>query len=87
MVLALTRSLISTDPFPAKSSIDCNKYGLINSNNLLPNGREERGVLRVGGIPVAILPSCQYMKLLYHNCIGMNIKLGRKNKKHLRGSI
>ena len=39
---------------------------------LLPNGSEERGVLGVGSIPVAILPSCQNMKLLHHNCIEMN---------------
>ena len=30
--------------------------------NLLPTGSEEREVLGVGSIPVAILPSCQYMK-------------------------
>ena len=29
---------------------------------LLPTGSEERGVLGVGSIPVAILPSCQDMK-------------------------
>ena len=29
---------------------------------LTTTGREERGVLEVGGIPVAILPSCQYME-------------------------
>ena len=28
---------------------------------LLPTGNEEREVLGVGSIPVAILPSCQYM--------------------------
>ena len=31
-------------------------------NNLLPTGSEERGVLGVGSISVAILPSCQDMK-------------------------
>ena len=31
-------------------------------NNLLPTGSEERGVLGVGSIPVAILPSCQVME-------------------------
>ena len=36
---------------------------------LLPTGSEERGVLGVGSIPVAIVPYCQYMK----NCIDMNI--------------
>ena len=40
---------------------------------LLPTGCEDRGVLGVGRNPVAILPSCQYMKLLYHNCIDINI--------------
>ena len=29
---------------------------------LLPTGSEERGVLGAGRIPVAILPSCQYMR-------------------------
>ena len=29
--------------------------------NLLSNGSEERGLLRVGSINVAILPSCQYL--------------------------
>ena len=29
--------------------------------HLLPTGSEEREVLAVGSIPVAILPSCQYM--------------------------
>ena len=43
---------------------------------LLPTGSEEKEVLGVGSIPVAILPSCQYMKniaLLLHrsqyNCV------------------
>ena len=40
---------------------------------LLPTGSEEREVLGVGSIPVAILPSCQYIKLLHHNCIDINI--------------
>ena len=39
---------------------------------LLPIGSEEREVLGVGSIHVAILPSCQYMHLLHHNCIDMN---------------
>ena len=33
---------------------------------------EETGVLGVGSIPVAILPSCQDMKLLHYNCINMH---------------
>ena len=40
---------------------------------LLPTRSEERELLRVGSIPVAILPSCQYMKMLHYNCTGMNI--------------
>ena len=40
---------------------------------LLPTGSDEREVLVVGSIPVAILPSCQDMKMLHHNCIDMNI--------------
>ena len=31
---------------------------------LLPTGSEEREVLGVGSIPVAILPSCQGMKTI-----------------------
>ena len=31
---------------------------------LLPSGNQERGVLGVGSIPVAILPSCQHMKTI-----------------------
>ena len=41
--------------------------------HLLPTGSEERGVLGFGSIPVVILPSCQSMKMLHHNCIDMNI--------------
>ena len=40
--------------------------------SLLPTS-EEREVLGVGSIPVAILPSCQYMKILHHNCTDMNV--------------
>ena len=53
---------------------------------LLPTGSEEREVLRVESIHVAILPSSQYMKMLHHNCIDMNIVRNR-NKKHHRCSI
>ena len=38
--------------------------------HLLPTGSEEREVLGVGSIPVAILPSCQDMKTI---AINMNI--------------
>ena len=31
---------------------------------LLPTGSEEREVLRIGSIPVAILPSSQNMKII-----------------------
>ena len=34
---------------------------------------EEREVLEGGSILVAMFPSCQYMRLLHHNCIDMNI--------------
>ena len=37
-------------------------YALIFLLGLLPTGSEEREVLGVGSIPVAILPSCQFMK-------------------------
>ena len=40
---------------------------------LLPTGSEEREVLGVGSIPVAILPSCQYMKILRYKCTDINI--------------
>ena len=40
--------------------------------NLLPTKSDDRGILRVGSIPVAILPSCQYMKI--NNCINMAIE-------------
>ena len=50
---------------------------------LLPTGSEERVVLGVGSIPVAILLSCRNVrKCMYYYCINM----GSKNKKHLRGS-
>ena len=28
--------------------------------DLLPTGSEERGILEVGSVPVAMLPTCQY---------------------------
>ena len=36
------------------------RYNII----LRPTGSEERGVFKVGSIPVAILPSCQHMKTI-----------------------
>ena len=39
----------------------------------ITTGSEEREVLIVGSIPVATIPSCQYMKMLHHNCVDMNI--------------
>ena len=56
----------------------CGRYFLLHSPLqvlliLLPTGSEEREVLGVGSIPVAILPSCQYMKILHFNCTDMNI--------------
>ena len=38
--------------------------GLKKYPSLLPTGSEERGVLAVRSIPVAILPSCQNMKTM-----------------------
>ena len=55
------------------------------SLTLLPTGSEEREVLGHRSIPVAILPTCQYMKMMHHNYIDMNI-VGSKHKKHLGGS-
>ena len=40
---------------------------------LLPTGSEEREVLGVGSIPVAILPFCQDMKILHYNYTDINI--------------
>ena len=40
---------------------------------LLPTGSEERGILRVGSVHVAIIPSCQDMKTIALYCINMNI--------------
>ena len=40
---------------------------------LLPSESEEKEVLGVGSIPVAILPSWQDMISLNYNCIHMNI--------------
>ena len=42
-------------------------------NSLLLTGSEEREVLGVWSIPVAILPVCQYMKVLHHNHIDINM--------------
>ena len=41
-----------------------NNSGVSNDEGLLPTGSEERGVLGVRSIPVAILPSCQNMKTM-----------------------
>ena len=46
--------------------------GIPTIGNLLSTGSEEKGVLGVGSIPVAILPSCQHMEMLHNNCIDMN---------------
>ena len=42
-------------------------------NDLLPTGSEGREVLGVGSIPVAILPSCKYLKILHYKCTDLNI--------------
>ena len=34
---------------------------------------EEREVLEVRSIPAAILPSCQYMKIVHYNCTDVDI--------------
>ena len=43
-----------------------------NCLNVTTHRSKERGVLGVGSIPVAILSSCQDIKLLHENCIYMN---------------
>ena len=40
----------------------CDIFVLLTLGHLLPMGSEEREVLKVESILVAILPSCQYMK-------------------------
>ena len=42
-------------------SIPCSIPHLVSITHLLPTGSEERGMLGVGSIPVAMLPSCQDM--------------------------
>ena len=44
------------------SRISQNKFMI--PAHLLPTGSEKKGVLEVGSIPVAILPSCQYIKII-----------------------
>ena len=62
--------VLSFDHFdPYDYSICCLLVPVI----LLPTGSEEREVLWVGSIPVAILPPCHNMKLNHYNCINMNI--------------
>ena len=52
---------------------------------IIPTGRDERGVLGVGSIPVAILPSCECM---HDNVIyAHEHEWVVKHKEHLRGSI
>ena len=41
--------------------------------HLLPTGSEEKEALGVGSIPVAILPSCQNMKVIALQLHNMNI--------------
>ena len=59
--------------------------GVLRIVTLLSTGSEKRGVLGVGSIHVAILPSCQDIKILAlwlhkHDIVGW------KNKKYFRGS-
>ena len=44
--------------------------GILGGDGGLVVGRE---VLGVGSIPIAILPSCEDMKILHYNCININI--------------
>ena len=64
--------LVSGRPCPETGAQSDTSVG-DTSRELLPTGSEERGVLGVGSIPVAILPSCQYMKILHFNYPDMNI--------------
>ena len=47
-----------------KELIHKNVIKVLNSMHLLPIESAEKGVLGVGSIPVAILPSCQDMKTI-----------------------
>ena len=47
-------------------------FSIILSVNLLPTGSEEGEVLGVGSIPIAILPSCQNMKIIALQLHNMN---------------
>ena len=48
---------------------------------LLPTRSEEREVLGVGSFLVAILPSCQYVKILHYCCTDVN----SRGERILRG--
>ena len=53
---------------------DRNQLGLtMKGIFLLPTGSEEREVLGFGSIPVAILPSCQDMKIIALQCRDINV--------------
>ena len=54
--------------------------------HLLPTGSEERGVVGVGSILVAIHPSCQNMKTIALYLHRYEYSWVEKIKKHLRGS-
>ena len=56
-----------------KTAEKCTIYSQRVAGPLLPIGSEEREVLGVGSIHVAILLSCQYMKVLHYNFTDMNI--------------
>ena len=65
-----------TEPFIVQHKVKINVVytsGLVVLFYLLPTGSKERDVFGVESIPVAILPSCQYIKMLNHNCIDINI--------------
>ena len=62
-VVSIPHMMVPTGSVGCKTPNLCRGYYIQHLfNHLLPTGSEERGVLRVGSIPVAILPSCQDMK-------------------------
>ena len=69
----ITRCMMVLPPEALTEPLPVTNEGKRKPVILLPTGSEERGVLWVGSIPGAILPSCHNMKPNRYNCINMNI--------------
>ena len=72
-VLLGSPQLDTTYPIALVLSIDLVYPIVLVLPDLLPTGSEEREVLGVGCIPVAILSSCQDMKTIALQCREINI--------------